>query len=382
MKKKLWIVLIIGLLALLTGWRLCARNGKDQKDGRDGPQAVAVETGKVELRDLDDSASFSGNLKAAQSYILAPRVAGQLARLYVNIGDTVNRGQVVAELDDALFRQELEKAEANLEQAASALAEAAKNLENSRQLLAGSYISQAEYDRVNALYISELAKHRVAQASKNTSQIQLGHTRVTADWSGGGSQRVIGERFAEPGQLLSAGAPLVSVLDISTLLAQIDVIESDYPRLKLGQPATLSSDAWPGVNFPGRVARIAPQLSEQSRQARVEVEVANPSLQLKPGMYARVQIIYQTRVQVTAVPTAALFKHKGQEGVFLVDKASSSVSFVPVEKGISTREYVEIISPDIQGEVVTLGQDQLDDGRKIMLPGAGKSPSGKAGKKK
>jgi len=176
---------------------------------------------------------------------------------------------------------------------------------------------------------------------------------------------------------LNSGSPLVSVLDIGTLVAEIDVIESDYARVKVGQPASISSDSWPGEEFSGRIARVAPMLKEESRQARVEIEVANPGLKLKPGMYARARITWQIKPQATAVPSAAIYKHKGEEGVFLVDKASSKVSFIPVEKGIVTTKYVEILSPALSGEVVTLGQDQLDDGREIILPGAEKKGKAK-----
>ncbi len=371
MKKYLWLVIVVALLGLLFAWRLCSGKDKDAQQGG-GPQAVAVETAPVEVMDLEDSATFSGNLRAANSYILAPKVAGQLVQLNANIGDTVSRGQVIAVLDDVIFRQEFNKAKANLEQAASAMAEAEKALEQSRTLLAKSYIPQSEFDRVNAQYISEQAKYQVALAGKNAAETQLANTRVKADWSGGGSARVIGERFADAGQLLNSGSPLVSVLDIGTLVAEIDVIESDYARVKVGQPASISSDSWPGEEFSGRIARVAPMLKEESRQARVEIEVANPGLKLKPGMYARARITWQTKPQATAVPSAAIYKHKGEEGVFLVDKASSKVSFIPVEKGIVTTKYVEILSPALSGEVVTLGQDQLDDGREIILPGAEK----------
>lgn len=371
MKKYLWLVIVVALLGLLFAWRLCSGKDKDAQQGG-GPQAVAVETAPVEVMDLEDSATFSGNLRAANSYILAPKVAGQLVQLNANIGDTVSRGQVIAVLDDVIFRQEFNKAKANLEQAASAMAEAEKALEQSRTLLAKSYIPQSEFDRVNAQYISEQAKYQVALAGKNAAETQLANTRVKADWSGGGSARVIGERFADAGQLLNSGSPLVSVLDIGTLVAEIDVIESDYTRVKVGQPASISSDSWPGEEFSGRIARVAPMLKEESRQARVEIEVANPGLKLKPGMYARARITWQIKPQATAVPSAAIYKHKGEEGVFLVDKASSKVSFIPVEKGIVTTKYVEILSPALSGEVVTLGQDQLDDGREIILPGAEK----------
>jgi len=376
MKKYLWLVIVVALLGLLFAWRLCSGKDKDAQQGG-GPQAVAVETAPVEVMDLEDSATFSGNLRAANSYILAPKVAGQLVQLNVNIGDTVSRGQVIAVLDDVIFRQEFNKAKANLEQAASAMAEAEKALEQSRTLLAKSYIPQSEFDRVNAQYISEQAKYQVALAGKNAAETQLANTRVKADWSGGGSARVIGERFADAGQLLNSGSPLVSVLDIGTLVAEIDVIESDYARVKVGQPASISSDSWPGEEFSGRIARVAPMLKEESRQARVEIEVANPGLKLKPGMYARARITWQIKPQATAVPSAAIYKHKGEEGVFLVDKASSKVSFIPVEKGIVTTKYVEILSPALSGEVVTLGQDQLDDGREIILPGAEKKGKAK-----
>lgn len=375
MKKKLWIVIGLALLAILLTWRFSSGKNQKKEQGRGGPQAVAVETGRVEVMDLDDIASFSSNLRAGQSYILAPKVSGQLVELHVNIGDTVSRGQVVAEIDDTIYRQDFDKAEANLEQMASALAEAEKDLDNSRQLLARSYISQAEFDQVNAKYISAQSQYRVALAGKNAAEATLSNTKVKADWSGGGTHRVIGERFADPGQLLNYGSPLVSVLDIGTLVAEIDVIEGDYARMKVGQSAKIYSDTWPGEVFKGRIARVAPILKEESRQARVEIEVANPGQKLKPGMYARAQITWQTKAQATVVPAAAIYKHKGQEGVFLVDKESSKVSFVPVDKGIETAEYVEILSPALSGEVVTLGQDQLDDGREVVLPGA--KPKGK-----
>ena len=284
MKKKLWIAIPIALLVILFAWRIFGGTSKKKEMGRGGPQAVAVETAKVEIMDLDDSAMFSGNLKAAGSFILSPKVAGQLAQLYVDIGDTVSRGQVVGQLEDSLFRLEFDKAKANLEQAASSLAEAQKELDHSRQLLAKHFISQDEFDRINAKYVTEQAKHRAALAAKNAAEIQLSHTRIKADWSGGPSTRVIGERFAEPGQLLSAGAPLVSVLDISSLKVEIDVIESDYTRLKVGQTATLNSDSWPGGGIqrprepdcPHASGKLAPGKDRTQRgKSRSKAETGN-----------------------------------------------------------------------------------------------------------
>ena len=174
MKKKILIAIPIALLVILFAWRIFGGTSKKKEMGRGGPQAVPVETANVEIMDLDDSAIFSGNLKAAGSFILSPKVAGQLAQLFVDIGDTVSRGQVVAQLEDSLFRLEFDKAKANLAQAASSLSEAQKALEHSRQLLAKHYISQDEFDRVSASLASEQAKYNASLAVKNAAEIQRG----------------------------------------------------------------------------------------------------------------------------------------------------------------------------------------------------------------
>jgi len=162
-------------------------------------------------------------------------------------------------------------------------------------------------------------------------------------------------------------------MDISSLIAVIDVIEKDYTRIKLGQSVKVSSDSYPGEEFSGKVLRQAPQLSESSRQARIEIEVPNSGQKLKPGMFARVQVTYAIKKDVLSVPTAALTKFSDKEGVFLVEKGNREARFVALEIGIRGLDYVEVLSPALEGEVVVLGQDLLDDGSKVSLPADAKS---------
>jgi RND family efflux transporter MFP subunit len=176
---------------------------------------------------------------------------------------------------------------------------------------------------------------------------------------------VIGERFADEGSQLTAGNPILSLMDISSVIARVDVIEKDYQRIRIGQPARLKLDSYPGEIFQGKVLRIAPMLKENTRQATVEIDIPNPGTRLKPGMFARVEIGYQIRRQVNAVPTTAITKRDGIEGVFVVDQDARTVQFVAVQTGIKNLDYVEIVSPEINSEVVTLGHDLLEDGRKI-----------------
>jgi RND family efflux transporter MFP subunit len=207
----------------------------------------------------------------------------------------------------------------------------------------------------------------------NSAEIQLSYTKVKAEWNDPGNYRVIGEKFIDEGSMLTATTPIVSMLDITTMIAVIDIIESDYAKVKVGEVAQITSDSYPDQVFTGKIARIAPLLDEASRQARVEIEIPNPQSLLKPGMYARVQIIFAQKKNATVIPAAALCMNKKVQGVFLVDLQTKKVKFVEVKTGIQNNDYIEVISPQLSGVVVTLGQDQLDDGKSITLP----KPEGK-----
>lgn len=376
-RKYLWI--IVPLVVIIGAWLVLKKGKTAETPTRGGQAGVAVVTAFSEPRDLEETGIFTGNLLPRSSYIVAPKISGQLSRLHVNIGQIVGKGQLLAELDDRLIRQELEKAkaaveiaEANLEQSSNALLLATEELERNRTLLERGFISQAEFDAINARFISEKSKSNIAQASlnsaiaaQNSAQLQLSFTRITADWADSATHRVIGERFADEGSQLTAGNPILSLMDISSVIARVDVIEKDYQRIRIGQPARLKLDSYPGEIFQGKVLRIAPMLKENTRQATVEIDIPNPGTRLKPGMFARVEIDYQIRRQVNAVPTTAITKRDGIEGVFVVDQDARTVQFVAVQTGIKNLDYVEIVSPEINSEVVTLGHDLLEDGRKI-----------------
>lgn len=400
MKNK-WIWILLLLITAAVVWRIWTNKSSDGeaesggRGGRGSGSAVSVETGLVSIMDISDAGNYSGSLTARSSYIVAPKVAGQLSRLHVNIGQTVSKGQIIAELDDRIYLQELDKAvaavaiaRANAEQTADALLQSEKDLADQRELLAKNFISQNEFNQANSAFVANRSRNNVAKASlqsalaaKNAAEIQLSYTKIKADWHGGSNTRVVGERFADEGAMLSAGAAVVSVLDISSLIAVISVIEKDYTRIKTGQSAVIEADAWPLDKFSGKIARLAPLLQESSRQARVEVEVTNPGQKLKPGMFVRVAITYGTKKNVTAVPSSAIYKYKDKEGVFSVNPADGKASFIAVKKGIVSRDFVEIVSPELSGIVVTLGQDLLEDGKAIALPDKGKPEDKKRGPK-
>ena len=140
-------------------------------------------------------------------------------------------------------------------------------------------------------------------------------------------------------------------------------------KVRPGMTTTITTDAYPDSVFTGKVVRIAPQLEETSRQARIEIEVPNPESLLKPGMFISVRIAFETRENALVVPGSAMVRRNGLAGVFLVHKQESKAMFQAVETGISTGDFVEIASPTMSGLVVTLGHHLLEDGSTVRLPG-------------
>ncbi len=399
MKKIVWLVLIV--LAILIAWRVFAQIRKNRSAGSESVRsqaAIPVETVTVQHKTMRDLGQFSGSLKPISSFTLAPKVAGRLIRLLVNIGDRVVNGQLVAVLEDEVYQQQLEQANAALavataqvEQTRLALKAAEANWTAIKTLFEQNYSTQSEMDKTDAdlaaaraRYDIALADVQKAQSQLRTAEIQLSYTQIRAVWNGGGNTRLVGERFVDEGNLLSVNTPILTIIDNSVVTAQIDVIEREYTRIGIGQPVEVFTDAYPDEVFTGTLVRLAPLLQDSSRQARAEIDIPNPRGLLKPGMFVRVQTQYAIHQDVPVVPSQSIVKREGRDGVFLVEQETQTARFIPITVGITDGGYTEVVEPQLSGDVVVLGQDRLQDGSQVKLPektGAGESPKARAGVK-
>lgn len=241
-----------------------------------------------------------------------------------------------------------------------------------RAMATEAALDQAEADmlaRRAAVAVAE-AQIRQAEAELAGARIRLGYCTVTAEWSEGDAERVVGERFTDPGATVTANQPLATVLSVHPLIAVIHVTEGVYRRLAVGQPATLRTDAWPDEEFPATVLRISPRFAATSRQAVVELRVDNPDHRLKPGMFIRATIILAEAEAVTRVSAMALSRRGGGDVVFVVDEGGDTIRQVPVRVGIRDGDQVQISGEGLTGHVVTLGQQLIEDGSRIVVPDA------------
>jgi len=385
MKKRLVAGIIIGVVVLALLLRVIGLVGKKSAAGppRGQRPPVAVEVDSVRYGPISEVRQFIGTVYPLYRYLVAPKVAGRLLEIRKRIGDPVRRDEVVARIDDAEYQQAVREAEASLRIAEASLAEAksqfalaSQELERVQQLREKGIASPAELDAATTNFEAQQSRLNLAhaqveqrQAALRAAQIRLAYTVLTAPAPG-----FTGERFVDEGALLTANAPVISVVGIEKVIVRTTITERDYGRVQPGQSATVTIDAYPERPFPGQVARIAPMLREESRMAEVEVEVNNDSLLLKPGMFARVSVVLASTERAQLVPSRAIVNRDGQKAVFVVDSTGTTARLVPITTGIVTPEVTEVLAPELHGRVVTLGQHLLADGSPVLLPGARPEP--------
>lgn len=146
-----------------------------------------------------------------------------------------------------------------------------------------------------------------------------------------------------------------------------ELVEKDYAKITPGLKAFLSVDAYPGQTFEGQVARIAPILDPNTRTAETEIEIPNPDLLLKPGMFTRVRIHFGTHTNVVLVASRAIVKRDGKQGVFVPDASYKTAHFKETSLVLSNGDVTEVDGLEADTEVIIMGQHLLSDGDPILL---------------
>lgn len=382
--KKLTAVFLIGIaVAWFIANKFITHEEQAFRRGR-GEVSVAVETEALKHGDIHDAGIFTGSIEANSKFTVAPKISGRIKKLYLDIGDKITNGAIVAKLDDEELilgvrqaESALEIANANFNESQELLEISKRELDRVKTMHKQKVASEVEVENTQAAHKSRHAKHLVNQAllsqaesTLETAKLKLAYANIDASWSGGSKDRFIAERFLNEGAMVTANTPLVSVIDIDTLTVVINVIENDYFKIKKGMQAKISPSALPNESFMATVERIAPQMDEASRQARIELRLENKSHRLKPGMFVQAEIIYDQRKDTIVAPITAVVRRNDTEGVFIANLEEKKAVFTPTKLGFVLGSKIEILEPkSLTGQVITLGQHLLEDGMKIIVAG-------------
>lgn len=375
----IWALVPIAIAAL-AAWRWVDAAGEEADTRRTRGAAgvpVPVELSPIERGALDRVRELPGTLEPSARVVIAAEVEGVVERVHVDLADVVGPGEVLLELDPRERRQAEVAARAVLAvaraRAASAVsaAEAAERTLGRFEALAEREIESASaLDEARAAASAARANEAVsaanvaqARAAHGTARLQLSRTRITGRWDPAAGPRRVASRVVDEGARVSVGDPLLTVVDTDPLVVVVMVSAVEHARLRVGQEVRLRSD---GVApFAGTVARVAPAFDPDSRQARVEIEVANPDGALLPGRFVRASIVLE-RVEASAiVPQSAIVRRGGRDVVFVVDREAGVAREVAVRVGLSANGRVEVEGEGLAGEVVSLGQQRLTDGAAV-----------------
>jgi HlyD family secretion protein len=414
--KKTWrwaiVIAMVGVggLILYRSWASTEKRSASQRVARgDIPVQVAPPTRQI----MTYSLVANGDISPLMQVELSPKVSGYLEKISVQIGDSVRQGQVIAQIDRAEFMQKVKEIEAKLAQAKAAAdeVEAGTRSEDIRQAEESVKQAKSRYDnakaqreRMEALYSRQIiskkdfdnadtecavceaqlsanqeklkqlkegarpevregsrAKVKEMEAILAQEQIRLQNTQIVAPFAG-----EIVRRNVDSGALVSPSTPVVTLIHLETLKVVANVLEKDVGLIKPGMKAKILTEAYPRKPFDGTVVRINKALDLATRTLQAEINIPNPGHLLKPGMFAKIEMVLKENLNALTVPRDAVLKEEGKEFVFAVE--GNQAFRKPVVTGIERETLIEIVEGVKDGEkIVVRGQESLKDRSTVRI---------------
>lgn len=330
------------------------------------PDARPVRTVTTTTRGAVDALTLTGHVEAMNEAAYGFRIGGRIVERLVNVGDTVKPGQVMARLDSQNEANAVRSAQAAVA-AADGQATVARNAyERQRALLARGFTPRAQYEQAEQAFLAARSQAEDAQARLQIAQDQLGFTELKAD-----SEGVVTARRAEPGEVVQAGQPVLTVARRDGRDAVFDVPANLLAAVP-GDPdvlVTLASDG--AVKAQGRVREIAPQADPVTRTFAVRVGLIDPPAAMRLGATVIGTVQVDTG-PVIEIPASALTRIDGKPAVWIVDPTARTVALRPIEVMRYTPAKVSVVGGLKDNEVVvTAGVQALHPGQKVRLLGAG-----------
>lgn len=403
-----WVFLPLLLLfagfVIYQGWALTQKKAAPQRVKRGD---IPVQVSPVLLKPLVYSVSMTGDITPLMQVDLFPKVSGYLEGIFVQIGDSVKQGQLIAQIDRTDYLQKVKEMEARvalakaqlaeieagarteeLRQAEEAVRSAQSRYENAKLhrermevLYQKQVISKKEWDLAEMEYtvagaqvasslehlklLKEGARQETKEASRarlreaesllNQERIRLQHTQILAPFSG-----EIHRRYVDAGALVSPSTPIVNLIHTATLKVVAHVLEKDIPLIKTGMKATLTTESFPGKVFEGKIVRLNSALDPATRTLQAEIEIPNPLRMLKPSMFARIELVLLEKPRALLVPRYAILMSNGSKSVFVLE--GNQAIQRRVVTGYEQDQYVEIVEGIREGErVIVKGQELIRD---------------------
>lgn len=389
----------IPLLAI--GIAGCSSNGKPTVAAAEQPPAaIAITAGVAEARRVDRSASVTGSLVPDETVTISSEVAGRVAAVAADFGQTVSKGQVLAQLDRREFEIQLERSRASLNQAlarlglppehgaqppsstpairqAEAQFEDAKfKFENAARLVKTGDISQERYTELDKVYRARQAALDATRDELRTNwmsmealraEVKLAEKRLSDTTLRAPFDASVTQKHVAPGQYVDRNVPVLTLVKASPVRLRVEVPESDSALVRVGSTLEFTTDAVPGRAFRAIVRELSPSLDSRSRQLLIEARLADADPRLRPGLFVQVRLLLERDLEVVVVPKAALYTVAGLTKVFVIRDGKAVERRVPPGRAIG--DSIEVPAGQVKpGDAVALDKlGLLYDGAPVSV---------------
>ncbi len=320
-KRQGWVKLTLAIIsvAVVAGSLVAWRASSAKKD--DGKKAVEVtlefapaDIATVEQKSLTRTLPFSGSLSPLVQSTVKSKVSGEVQKVLAREGETVSRGQVLAQIDTADLNARLDAQVAALEEVKARWSIADKNRESNLKLLKQNFISQNAFDTTHSTLEASAASVRSAEAQVQLARNAKQDAVIRSPISG-----ILAKRMVNGGEKVGPDSPMFTVVDLAKMEIEAPAAASEIPSVKVGQLATFKVDGFGDRIFEGRVERINPITEQGSRSITLYLSVANRDGALKGGMFAKGLLVLDKTQPSTVVPLAAVRDDAGQSYVFILE---------------------------------------------------------------
>lgn len=341
--------LLPGLVLATALLASCQQGGEEvaTETEEDESPAIPVETALPTRGDIYAVYSGTAPIEAFADATVIAKVGGEVREVLAEEGDDVRSGQVLARLDGDRLRLEMEQAEANLKKLQ-------RDYQRNVDLKGKGLISEGDFEKIR--YEME-----ALQATFDLAKLELDYTEIRAPING-----VISERFIKIGNTIDINEQTFKVTSLEPLISYLHVPEREYRRIESGQKAIIAVDALSGSNFEAVVARISPIVDPETGTFKISIEVSDDSRRLKPGMFGRIDIVFDMHANALQVPRSAIVENAGQNSLFVVSE--DVVERRIISTGYAESGQIEVLQGlDDMDEIVVVGQTSLKNGSRISV---------------
>ena len=395
-------VILFFCLIIATGFLAACKSdypaSARQTGGREAKEARQVKTVAVVETPFGETVTANGTLAAFDQTTVSVKVPGRIHAISVDLGTVVSKGQVIAQLEPEDYKLRVQQAEASLSQARARLGlspdanddnvdpeqtatvrqaravldEARFNRDRAAKLVEQGVIAKADFDTANAAYkvaegryqdAYEEIRNRQGILAQRRSEValarqQLKDTAVMAPLDG-----IVQEKRTSAGEYLAAGAPVVTIVRMDPLRLRAEIPERESRNVQSGQSVRVTVEGDPNV-YVGQIRRLSPVIAEQNRMLVVEADVRNNG-RLRPGSFARAEIVTNDAKMAVTVPSNAIVTFAGIEKVIVVQNGKALEK--PITTGRRSGEWTEIVSGVNLGEKVIIDPGNLQSGQPVAV---------------